>query len=537
MSEGAASLTGHSASDFMEGGITWADVVHPDDLDRLDKSIARSVERRLPFSETYRIVMPSGETRWVMERGQCVYDASGVPSFLEGIINDVTLQKHNEERLHWSAHHDPMTMLPNRRLFHERLDEALKQSGRDGRKVGLLLLDVDHLKEVNDTLGHDAGDALLQTVAKRLGALARPVDTVARNGGDEFGIVLPALESRQDLMTLIEPILARLNEPFAYGGQVIDCRASIGASLWPDHADHVDGLLKQADIALYTAKASGRGKLMIFEPSMRKEAQKRAQMRASAREAMDAGRIEPYYQPKVHLETGALAGFEALLRWRNRKMRIELPSKIQAAFEDPRLAIGIGQQIHDQVLEDMRRWLDAGLPFGHVAINVSAVELRGSDFAHQVLERLQAMDIPARCLELEVTETVFVGRGAEHVEKALRVLSAEGVKIALDDFGTGYASLSHLKQFPVDSIKIDRSFVRDLAENPNDTAILQAVLHLGQSLGIDTVAEGIETQVQADFLRAQGCNLGQGYLFGKAVPRARIPDLVSSWDLSRFDAR
>ncbi len=536
MSEGAASLTGHSAGDFMEGRIAWADVVHPDDLDHLSRTVAAGVEARQPFSRTYRIVTRSGETRWVMERGQCIYDASGAPAFLEGIIDDVTLQKQNEERLRWSAQHDPMTMLPNRRLFHERLDEALKQSGGQGRKVGLVLLDVDHLKEVNDTLGHDAGDALLQNVAARLGASARPTDTVARNGGDEFGIILPDLEGERDLRMLIEPILNRLKEPFSHSGHVIHCRASIGASLWPDHAEGIDDLVKQADVALYTAKASGRGRVMVFEPAMRMEARKRAQMRSNAREAIDARRIEPYYQPKVHLGTGTIAGFEALLRWRNRQMGIEFPSKIQAAFEDPRLAIGIGQQMHDQVLADMRRWLDAGVRFGHVAINVSAAELKGPDFADQLLGRLRAMSIPTRCLELEVTETVFVGRGAEHVEQALRVLSAEGVRIALDDFGTGYASLAHLKQFPVDIIKIDRSFVRDLAEDPDDTAILQAVLHLGKSLGIDTVAEGIETTVQAGFLRAQGCNLGQGYLFGKAIPRTGIADLVSSWDASRFGA-
>ena len=536
MSVGAASLTGYSACDFMEGRITWAHVVHPDDLDPLSRIIAAGVEERQPFSRTYRIITRSGETRWVMERGQCIYDASGAPAFLEGIIDDVTLQKDTEERLRWSAQHDPMTMLPNRRLFHERLNEALKRSGSHDRKVGLILLDVDHLKEVNDTLGHDAGDALLQTVAERLVASARPIDTVARNGGDEFGIILPDLESQHDLLMRIEPILARLKEPFGHGGHVIHCRASIGASLWPDHAEQVDDLVKQADVALYTAKASGRGKVMVFEPAMRMEARKRAQMRSNAREALDARRIEPHYQPKVHLGAGTLAGFEALLRWRNQQMGIELPSKIQAAFEDPRLAIGIGQQMHDQVLMDMRRWLDAGIHFGHVAINVSAAELKGSDFADQVLERLKAMDIPTRYLELEVTETVFIGRGAEHVEQALRVLSAEGVRIALDDFGTGYASLAHLKQFPVDIIKIDRSFVRDLAEDPDYTAILQAVLHLGQSLGIDTVAEGIETQVQASFLRSQGCNLGQGYLFGKAIPRTRIADLVSSWDPSRFGA-
>jgi len=534
MSEGAESLTGYPASAFMEGRITWAEIVHPDDLEQLSKSVADGVEERRPFSRTYRIVTHSGEVRWVLERGQCIYDASGAPNFLEGFINDVTTQKNAEERLRWGAHHDSLTHLPNRMLFHERLDEALKRSALAGRKVGLLLLDVDHLKEVNDTLGHDAGDVLLCMVATRLSTSVRRLDTVARNGGDEFAVILPDIGGKEDLQALIHPILKNLQEPFTYAGHMMDCRASIGASLWPDHAAEADGLLKQADIALYTAKATGRGKVMIFEPAMRAEARSKAQMRQNAREAIDGHRIEPHYQPKVHLASGKLAGFEALLRWRNPQAGIELPSTIQAAFDDPRLAIEIGQQMHDLVIEDMRRWLDAGIEFGRVAINASAAEFRGAGFAEQVLERLRIAGVPTHCLELEVTETVFLGRGAEHVENALRILSAAGVKIALDDFGTGYASLSHLKQFPVDIIKIDRSFVRDLADNPDDTAILLAVLNLGQNLGIDTVAEGVETEVQADFLRAQGCNIGQGFLFGRAAPKGQIPDLIASWNSARF---
>jgi EAL domain-containing protein (putative c-di-GMP-specific phosphodiesterase class I) len=253
-------------------------------------------------------------------------------------------------------------------------------------------------------------------------------------------------------------------------------------------------------------------------------------MRSDAREAIDARRIEPFYQPQVHFRSGELAGFEALLRWRNPQAGIESPATIKAAFEDPRLAVAIAEQMHDLVFADMRRWLDAGMEIGHVAVNASAAEFREGDFAERVLERLRAVDIPPHYFELEVTETVFLGRGAEHVERALRTLSAEGVKIALDDFGTGYASLSHLKQFPVDIIKIDRSFVQDLANNPDDAAILHAVLDLGRNLGITTVAEGVETHIQAAYLRTQGCDIGQGFLFSKAVPRSEVPDLVSSWD-------
>jgi len=535
LGEGAEALTGYSSSDFMEKRISWGEIVHPDDLQMVDEAVLASVSKREPFNVVYRIRTRSGETRWVADRGQCILDTSGEPAFLEGIISDVTAQKEAEDKIIWAAHHDPLTRLPNRALFQIRLASALEESAKSGRKLGLVILDVDHLKEINDTLGHDAGDAVLQAVANRLSAAVRPIDTVARNGGDEFAIVLPDIGDEQDVRAIIGPILEQLRNPLPYAGRMLDCRASIGASIWPDHAQEAPDLLKQADIALYTAKAAGRDKVMIFEPSMRTEAQQKAEMRNNARSAIDARSIEPFYQPKVHLNSGDIAGFEALLRWRNTRAGIELPASIQAAFDDPLLAVALSNQMHDMVFDDMRRWLQDGVAFGHVAINASAAEFRELDFADRILERLRAGNIPNHCLEIEVTETVFLGRGAESVEKALRTLSDEGVRIALDDFGTGYASLSHLKQFPVDIIKIDRTFVHDLASNPDDPAILQAVLNLGKSLGITTVAEGVETAVQATFLRAQGCDLGQGFLFGMASPSERIPDLIKTWDASQFN--
>jgi diguanylate cyclase (GGDEF)-like protein/PAS domain S-box-containing protein len=533
LSEGAAALTGYTTAEFIEQTITWGDIVHPDDFELVDNAITFSIEGRSLYSIVYRIITRSGEIRWVIDRGKAIFDAAGKGNFLEGIIDDITIQKEADERIRWIAHHDPLTKLPNRLLFQERLEDALQRSQKSGRKVALLLLDVDHLKEINDTMGHDAGDAVLQAVATRLGQSIRGIDTVARNGGDEFAIILPEIASEQDVQAIIGPALDQLNKPFVYAGRLLDCRASIGVSIWPDHAKEASSLMKQADVALYTVKSSGRGKMIVFEPSMRSDAQQRTEMRNRAREAIDARRIEAFYQPKVHLDSGKLAGFEALLRWRNHQADLKLPGQIQAAFEDPNLAVAIGQQMQELVFTDMRRWLDAGVAFGHVAINASPAEFRGPDFADRILEGLRNAGIPTRCLELEVTETVFLGRGSEFVGKALRTLSAEGVKIALDDFGTGYASLSHLKQFPVDIIKIDRSFVQDLANSPDDTAILQAVLNLGRNLGITTVAEGVETAIQAEFLRAQNCDLVQGYLFGRAAPNTRIPELVSSWDASR----
>jgi diguanylate cyclase (GGDEF)-like protein/PAS domain S-box-containing protein len=534
ISEGAETMTGYAARDFTDGRLAWADLVHPDDVKDLEAAVSEAREKQSLFSVVYRILTRTGEVRWILERGQFVYDLSGEVVSIEGLAIDVTSQKEAEERMRWVAHHDALTRLPNRVLFNEQLDEAVRMSSTANQAVGLLFLDVDHLKHVNDTLGHDAGDALLQTVAYRLQQAVAGLGIVSRIGGDEFAIVLSCLGSELELYTTIDRILESLGKPFLFSGRTVDCRASIGASVWLRHGSGAADLLKQADMALQAAKTSGRAKAMLYEPGMRAEAQRRASMLNFARRAVDEGRIEPFYQPKVLLGTGELAGFEALLRYRNRDGGILLPSTVQAAFDHPHFAVAMGQQMQERVIGDMRRWLDAGINFGHVAVNASAAEFRTGEFAEQMLERLKRASVPTSYLELEVTETVFLGRGAEYVEQALRTLHAEGVRIALDDFGTGYASLLHLKRYPVDIIKIDQSFVRDLTRKSEDAAILSSVLALGRSLSMTTVAEGIETAAQAEFLHAYGCDLGQGYLFARPDPGISVPDLVSSWSLQLY---
>jgi len=286
-------------------------------------------------------------------------------------------------------------------------------------------------------------------------------------------------------------------------------------------------LMKNADIALYAAKAAGRGKLRLFTPEMRHEMQKRASMLTLARNALRHDRILPYYQPKVELRTGRVAGFEALLRWDHPGRGMQAPDTIAAAFEDLTLAAAISDRMIDGIVADMRRWIDQGVDFGHVAINAAAAEFRRGNFAEQLLERLRQASVATRHVQIEITETVFLGRGAEHVERALKMLSTEGIRIALDDFGTGHASLSHLKQFPVDIIKIDQSFVRDLEQDPEDAAIINAVINLGHNLGIRTVAEGVETVTQQEFLMALGCDYGQGFLYARPAPASDVPAMLS----------
>ena len=468
----------------------------------------------------------SGDNEWRDFSVTPVKDAGGGVDSLVVSARDVTDERIAQERLRWTASHDTLTRLPNRAYFHDCLEEAIRQARWDGRRVGLLILDVDNLKQINDALGHDAGDGLICAFAQRLQRAVSDCDVVGRLGGDEFGVLLMGVDTQEDVVAACEKIIERLREPFIHEGRLLDCRGSIGASLYPDQGRQRAELMKQADLALYVAKSAGGAQWVIFDPAMRAELQTRASMLALTRDALREDRILPYYQPKVDFASGAISGFEALLRWRDAQGRIHLPATVAAAFEDNELALEVSDRILTCAIADMRQWLDRGVPFGHIAINVSAVDFRSGHFAERLLARLADADIPTSCVQIEVTETVFLGRGAEYVETALKQLNAAGVRIALDDFGTGYASLSHLKRFPVDVLKIDQSFVRDLETDPDDAAIIRSVIRMSKSLDIAVVAEGIETRSQERFLVDQGCDFGQGYLFGKAVPADHVPGLL-----------
>ena len=460
-------------------------------------------------------------------------DDQGIPSGLLSIARDITHQKTAEERIRWAANHDPLTQLPNRNLFQRTLERAVLEARETGRAVTVLMMDLDDFKQTNDALGHDAGDALLTEFSSRLRETVRADDMVARFGGDEFALLLRGVRDRHEVEAAVAAILTALKPPCHFDGKLIDIKASIGASTFPDHGSSRGDLLKHADIALYVAKGAGRGVLRVFEPQMRAEAQSRMSMLSLAAEALRRGAIRPFYQPKVDLRTGRLEGFEALLRWDHPSNGVQTPDTIAAAFHDLTLAAEISDRMIDAVIADMRRWTDQGLEFGHVAVNAAAAEFRRGAFAQKLLERLKGANLPAAVVQLEVTETVFLGRGSEHVQDALKELSAEGVQIALDDFGTGYASLSHLNHFPVNVIKIDRSFIGLLETSTHDAAIVRAVVNLGRSLGIKIVAEGVETWGQADFLRRYRCHSGQGHLFGPAVAAADIPGMVRNWDPTR----
>lgn len=467
----------------------------------------------------------TGEKRFLETRGWSVQAATGRLERVLVTIRDITEEHTAEQRIRWAATHDALTGVPNRSHFSEKLEGAIARAREADSQIALVLFDVDNLKQTNDTIGHDAGDRLLAIFAERLKAFSGEAGGIGRLGGDEFAIFLEHRDEAQTL-AVARDILQRLHQPFEHEGGALDCQSTAGCSILPRDADNAADLLKCADIALYAGKADGRGSLSIFDPAMRTSLDRRTSMLRLARTALRDDRIMPFYQPKVRLQDERVVGFEALLRWTGEGGHIEPPGAIAAAFEDMSLATAIGERMLDQVCRDIARWRAEGLDVGSVAFNLSPAEFRRDDLFDRVMGRLHQDGIPTSALELEITESVFLGHDASAVARTLQAFHREGVRIALDDFGTGFASLTHLQSFPVDVIKIDRSFVSDVAARPGNAAIVKAVIGLARDLSMDVVAEGIETQQQADHLRAQGCKFGQGFRFGKAMPRDEVTELL-----------
>ncbi|MET0364185.1 MAG: EAL domain-containing protein [Sphingobium sp.] len=500
-------------------------LVHPDDRAVLQGMMTAVAEQTMPphFEATLRVHRAdTGALRWIKSTGWTTEsDSDGIRRVIV-TFRDVTEERDAEDRIRWLATHDPLTRLPNRALWQTTLEEMTAQARRTGGSFGLMLFDIDDLKRTNDMLGHDAGDALLCNFAERLLASVPGDALVGRLGGDEFGLVATSLADCAALQHCSASLLGTLRRPYAYEGQSLECGVSIGGAVFGEHGGDAQELLKAADLALYASKATGRGRLTIFDPSLRAEAQQRSSMIQLARHAVENNLIMPYYQPRIDMSSGKVLGYEALLRWHHARLGVQLPGSIAAAFDHAEIAVALTETMLAAVTRDIRCWLDMGRDPGRVAINASAADFLRGDFADYVLDALSRAGVPTRNFEIEVTETVFLGRGAHYVERALAQFAKAGVRIALDDFGTGYASLSHLKQYPVDVLKIDRSFVRNLEQDSGDVAIIDAIVNLGRSLHLEIVAEGVETEMQKDILLRHGCRVAQGFLLGYPEPKDRV---------------
>lgn len=466
-------------------------------------------------------------------------NAQGQTTTVLCLSRDVTLQQTTEQRLRDASEIDPLTGLPNRRVLHSELTRILQKHHNSQMMVGLMLLDLDHFKHVNDTLGHIAGDHVLEVLSHRLQACLPKNAFVARLGGDEFAVIHSGLSHMSELLDLAKIVHQQTDEPIDYGGKLITSGMSIGCALYPRDAPDLSGLLKAADTALNDIKAGGRGGVQLYSIKMMQSAIRASDQLERARKIVRENAIEPHYQPKVTLADDRVIGFEALLRWRD-KSGLHYPRGVEEAFKSYEVATKISDQMRKKVFADMARWYRQGLPLLPVSLNAAPVEFLRDDFAERLLQMIDEFGLPTSLIEIEVTEHSLTERNAEYVGRSLNALKKAGVRIALDDFGTGHSSFTNLRDYPVDCIKIDRDFIRRMQDEAVIAAIVKAVCQLGPALNLQIIAEGVETRQQCNALLEVGCEVGQGFLFSPAMPQEAVEAMLSEWklrfQLSRPDA-
>ncbi len=442
-------------------------------------------------------------------------DTSGRVVGVMGISRDITERKQAKETIVHQAYHDALTHLANRRLFMERLALALTRVPWHKRLVGVLFLDLDHFKSINDALGHGVGDRLLQAVAERLRACVREGDTVARLGGDEFAIALADVARASDVPKVAQKIIDSLSKPYVLEGREFYTTTSIGISISPDDAQDPESLVNNADIAMYRAKKLGRNNYQHYSPDMNAQAFERLAIETSLRHALEREELFLEYQPQFDIETGRLIGYEALVRWRHRDLGMMSPGKFIPLAEESGLIVPIGEWVLRTACAQNKAWQEGGLPPVRVAVNVSPRQLKQNNLPALLEQILRETGLHPTHLELELTESIM--QDPEQAIHLFSQLQSMGVQIAIDDFGTGYSSLNHLKRYPIDKLKIDQSFVRDIAHDPHDRAIVKAIVVLAHSLNMNAVAEGVESEAQMTYLRSLNCDEAQGYLLGRPM--------------------
>lgn len=475
----------------------------------------------------------------VNESAASIDSREGVSTGAVMVFRDVSASRVLERQMVHSAQHDALTGLPNRTLLNDRVNQAIVSARRHMKQVAILFLDLDGFKHINDSLGHSVGDRLLQSIAKRLLESARASDTVSRQGGDEFVVLLSETERPEDAAIAARRILRALAGPHDIDHHELHVTASIGVSVYPEDGLDAETLIKNADTAMYQAKENGRQGYQFFKPAMNARAVERQSIEMSLRRALERDEFELHYQPKIDFRTGAITGAEALLRWTHPTRGSVSPAQFIPVAEDCGLIVPIGNWVLRQACMQAQAWADEGLPVATMAVNVSAKEFRNGHFLEGLFAILGETRLDPRSLELELTESVLM-KHAESAASILKALRRIGVQVAVDDFGTGYSSLSYLRKFPVDALKIDQSFVAQISEVADDASIVTAVISMARSLKLRVVAEGVETIEQLAFLRAHECDEAQGFYFSRPVPPEEFATLLrtgirepsfSSWNV------
>jgi diguanylate cyclase (GGDEF)-like protein len=503
--------------------------VLPEDAHRISDHIQQeldSIETDLLVETDIRTQCADGSMRWMKVRFKSQIDEHGRKYKLSGVSQDITDKKLSEETIWQQANFDPLTGLPNRRMFQDRLEHKIKKSNRDGAQLALMFIDLDKFKEVNDTMGHDKGDLLLVEAARRIAACVRESDTVARLGGDEFTVILSELGDAKSVERIAQAIIDSLVAPFILGEDMAFVSASIGITLYPNDAINMEMLMSNADQAMYASKTAGRNRYSYFTHSLQEAALKRMHLINDLRGALPGNQFHLHYHPIVELANGHIHKAEALLRWQHPTRGLISPAEFIMLAEESGMIIEIGDWVFKQASQQVLRLRNTHHPEFQISVNKSPVQFRNDDrYFQEWLPHLQQLGLPGQCITIEITEGLLLDASSTVKDKLIHLRDA-GIQVALDDFGTGYSSLSYLQKFDIDYIKIDRSFVHNLTATSDDMALCEAIIVMAHKLGLKVIAEGIETDLQRDLLTAAGCDFGQGYLFAAPLPPLEFEEML-----------